>query len=332
MADTQPPSTGNAAPEAAPQPPQKKAKKEKPKEKPLSLFIQNLDICNIGDFTITTEKRKMKNDEGVMEEIDVAGRITKGDDSVHLENDLNAIQLRKLAEQVGVTKGSLNKAQVCYWILKKKNDMGAVVGTVEKLPEKLPSTHCRIIDVLFHRDFVEDFMSFDDARSGSVHETGPGCNYERFWAAVVNAVNRSESTPNKKNPPPPPEITQQDSNPEDSDEDTDEIEQDTDEIELDPYSKLDIRPETDDNKVYNDHIRDAIRDGVNPKRGNTSKVNAKDVEGLVKSLLSIRKAMHTAMKASGSHNRDPVGYTRQAIAKTKVKVRVSFFTAFYFYS
>ena len=60
------------------------------------------------------------------------------------------------------------------------------------------------------------------------------------------------------------------------------------------------------------------------------KVMEKEVESLFKGFLSIWKFMAAVMKTSGSHDSDPMQYTRRAISKSKT-TKILTLSAFYFF-
>ena len=327
-----PPPDGTAPPPVA-----KKAKKQV--EKPLPPFLQTLNILSMPDYEVTSTRKKIKNDDGVEEELEVAESIIKGDDKCRLEKELTALQLRKIAKNLGVTKGSLSKGQCCYWILRSKGDQ----GIIQRDARKLPATHCRIINVWFHRNYVEDFLAFNDARSRTTQETGPGSSYERFWKSVVNAVNGAETTPQKQQ--------QQSSSSRETilvrEEDTLAELPDSQPIEAadserrildfglddspeDPYKDLLLKEDIEENNTYNGHITDAKQEGMVPTIENCVKITSSDVTMLFKALLNIRKLISTAMKASGSHDSDPMAFVDQALYKATTKVHR--FVAFYFFT
>ena len=101
---------------------------------------------------------------------------------------------------------------------------------------------------------------------------------------------------------------------------------------IDPYGELEEQPDDDANKTYNNHVIDAKLNGVNPAVSNTAKVTEKEVESLFKGFLSIQKFMAAVMKTktSGSHDSDPMQYTRRAISKSKT-TKILTFSAFYFF-
>ena len=101
---------------------------------------------------------------------------------------------------------------------------------------------------------------------------------------------------------------------------------------IDPYGELEEQPDDDANKTYNNHVIDAKLNGVNPAVSNTAKVTEKEVESLFEGFLSIQKFMAAVMKTktSGSHDSDPMQYTRRAISKSKT-TKILTFSAFYFF-
>ena len=101
--------------------------------------------------------------------------------------------------------------------------------------------------------------------------------------------------------------------------------------EINLYSELEERPDNDANKTYNNHVIDAKLNGVDPAVSNTTKVTEKEVESLFKGFLSVRKFMAATMKTSGSHDSNPMQYTRREISKSKT-TKISTFSAFYFFS
>ena len=297
-------------------------KKKKPKcqEKPVPTFLQDLDILNLHECEITSQQISVKGEDGSEELLAVGTTVAKDGFIVHLEKDLSAHQLRKIVCQIGISKANLMKMQCRYDLLKTSQEM----GTISRHDDKDTSTQCRVINVIFHRDFIDGFLSYNDGRSRAIQETGNGSQFQRFWVHVANAVNGGESTPQKtlteKEIP-----KQQQEEAEDSVEyvltDEDYLNDEDSSLpinsEIDPYSELEERPDNNAKKTYNNHVVDAKLNGVDPAVSNTAKVMEKEVESLFKGFLSIRKFMAAAMKTSGSHDSDPMQYTRRAISKSK---------------
>ena len=301
--------------------------KKKPKrvEKPLPEYLQGLDSLNLEDYTLTTEKKMIKNSEGDDEEVEVACTIAKDNNETHLDKDLSAYQLRRLGRKIGITKASLTKTEIRFHILKASRNQSSINKTLEQIP----STQCRIINVLFHRDFIDDFMAFNDSRSRDVQESGSGAQYQRFWKEVVDAVNGADSSPAKKAVEATSIFTQRlvDDNDDIIDEEVEAAIESSDK-----YGKLEKRDESDAvNAAYNHHVLDAILSRVDPSIKNTYKVNEKEVSDLFKALLNVRKNIQRAMNASGSHSSDPWDFTRQALSKVKGPSMTQF-VAFYFFS
>ena len=322
-------SSSSAPPEEGPQ-------KKKPKrvEKPLPEYLQGLDSLSLEEYTITTEKKMLKNDEGEEEEVKVACTIAEDNQVTHLDKDLSAYQLRRLGRKIGITKASLNKTEIRCHILKiSRNQI-----VINKRLEQIPSTQCRIINVLFHRDFIDEFMAYNDTRSRNVQESGSGAQYQRFWKEVVDAVNGADSSPTKKATdaatsmlvPIRDSFTQRliDDNDDIIDEEVEAAIESTDR-----YGKLEKRDENDAlNSSYNEHVLDAILGRVDPSIKNTHKVNEKEVSDLFKALIKVRKNIQSAMNASGSHSSDPWDFTRHALSKVKGGPSMTQFVAFYFFS
>ena len=177
------------------------------------------------------------------------------------------------------------------------------MGTISRHDDKDTSTQCQVINVIFHHDFIDRFLSYNNGRSQAIQETGNGSQFQRFWVRITNAVNGGESTPQKtpteKEQPKQQEEESQDSveyvhtgdhftprpvNQPDNptvltlDEDS-SLQIDSD---IDPYSELEEQLDDDANKTYNNHVIDAKLNGVNPTVSNTAKVTEKEVESLFK--------------------------------------------------
>ena len=153
-----------------------------------------MDSLSLNDYEFTTEFRPIKDSKGVEETREVTLSITKANTTINLDKDLNVHQLRKLVRKLGVTKGNLNKTECRYYMWKTKQEL----GTINHNLQQIPSTQCRVINVLFHRDFIVDFMAYNDTRSREVQEKGNGCQFQRFWKRVVEAVNGSDHSPQKE--------------------------------------------------------------------------------------------------------------------------------------
>ena len=99
--------------------------------------------------------------------------------------------------------------------------------------------------------------------------------------------------------------------------------------EIDPFGKLEERLDNNANKTYKNHVIDAKLNGVDPAVSSTAKVMEKEVESLFKGFLSIRKFMAAAMKTSGSHDSNPMQYTRrQSLKVRQQKFRLSLLSTF----
>ena len=207
------------------------------------------------------------------------------------------------------------------------------MGTILRHDDKDTSMQCRVINVIFHHDFIDGFLSNNNGRSRAIQETGNGSQFQRFWVCITNAINGGESTTNKtltkKEQP-----KQQQEESQDSvkyvvltldDDSSPQIDSD-----IDPYGELEERLDDDANKTYKNHVIDAKLNGVNPAVSNTAKVMEKEVESLFKGFLSIWKFMAAAMKTSWSHDSDPMQYMRRVISKSKT-TKISTFSAFYFF-
>ena len=314
-------------PPPAPQDVGPEKKKAKRVEKPLPPFLEALDTLTLHEYTITTEMKKIKTNEGQEEEVEVACIIAKGDNKTHVDKDLSVHQLRKLVRRLGITKASLNKTELRYHLLKTKNEIGIITRQLEKIP----STHCRLINVLFHRDFIDEFMAFNDGRSRAVQETGSGSQYQRFWKLVVDAVNGADCSPQKLKECTDLEKKSEDDSEEEYSEEDSQVEK---RINPDQYGKLEIRDDNKDdrNLTYNNHVLDAGLAGLDPSLKNTNKLTPNEANNILKTLLQVRKHMETAMNASGSHSSDPWDFAKAGIARARSGGKISQFTAFYFYS
>ena len=169
-------------------------KKTKRLEKPLPPILEDMDSLSLNDYEFTTEFRPIKDSKGVEETREVALSIAKANTTINLDKDLNVHQLRKLVRKLGVMKGNLNKTECRYYMWKTKQEL----GTINHNLQQIPSTQCRVINVLFHRDFIVDFMAYNDTRSREVQEKGNGCQFQCFWKRVVEAVNGSDHSPQKE--------------------------------------------------------------------------------------------------------------------------------------
>ena len=324
----------------APPPPDNGPEKKKPKrvEKPLPPILEDMDSLSLNDYEFTTEFRPIKDSKGVEETREVALSVTKANTTINLEKDLNVHQLRKLVRKLGVTKGNLNKTECRYYMWKTKQEL----RTINHNLQQIPSTQCRVINVLFHRDFIVDFMAYNDTRSREVQEKGNGCQFQRFWKRVVEAVNGYDHSPQK-------EKANKEGDKEtmylyDSDDSTqlefedslslDSTKKQLDEhLEetLDPYGQLEIREDTESNKPYNQHIMEAKTNGVDPSLENTLETTEKEVQVLFKSLLSVRKQIDALINTSGNHSSDPWDFSKTAVYRAKAS-KLLMFVAFYFYS
>ena len=111
-----------------------------------------MDSLSLNDYEFTTEFRPIKDSKGVEETREVALSVAKANTTINLDKDLNVHQLRKLVRKLGVTKGNLNKTECRYYMWKTKQEL----GTINHNLQQIPSTQCRVINVLFHRDFIVD--------------------------------------------------------------------------------------------------------------------------------------------------------------------------------
>ena len=259
-------------PQPTPAPHEDGPSKKKPKrvEKPMPDFLNALDTSTLNDFQLTTEFRMIKNQLGEEELVEVACTISRDNHTAHLDKDLSVHLLRKLVRKIGITRGNLNKTELRYHLLRTKQE----IGTINHRLEQVPSTHCRIINVIFHRDHIDDFMTINDARPRAVQETGNGSHFQRFWKTVTDEVNGSECTPIKHKDIPE---TMKDKEPspqmlfpaeKDQEDDASDVEVEV-AVQQDPYGKLEKREDDEKNEVYNDHVEDAISSGVNPSIKNT---------------------------------------------------------------
>ena len=123
-------------------------KKTKRLEKPLPPILEDMDSLSLNDYEFTTEFRPIKDSKGVEETREVALSVAKGNTTINLDKDLNVHQLRKLVRKLGVTKGNLNKTECRYYMWKTKQEL----GTINHNLQQIPSTQCRVINVLFHRE------------------------------------------------------------------------------------------------------------------------------------------------------------------------------------
>ena len=85
------------------------------------------------------------------------------------------------------------KMQCQYHLLKTSQEM----GTISRHDNTDTWTQCRVINVIFHHDFIDGFLSYNDGRSQAIQETGNGSQFQCFWVCVANAINGGESTPQK---------------------------------------------------------------------------------------------------------------------------------------
>ena len=313
-------------------------KKTKQVEKPLPPILEDMDSLSLNDYEFTTESRPIKDSKGVEETREVTLSVTKANTTINLDKDLNVHQLRKLVRKLGVTKGNLNKTECRYYMWKTKQEL----GTINHNLQQIPSTQCGVINVLFHRDFIVDFMAYNDTRSCEVQEKGNGCQFQRFWKRVVEAVNGSDHSPQK-------EKANREGDKEtmylyDSDDSTqlevedslslDDTKKQLDEHfeeTLDPYGQLQIREDTESNKPYNQHVMEAKTTGIDPSLENTLQTTEKEVQVLFKSLLSVRKQIDALINTSGNHSSDPWDFSKTAVYRAKAS-KLSMFVAFYFYS
>ena len=188
--------------------------------------------------------------------------------------------------QIGISKANLTKTQCRYHLLKTSQEM----GTILRHDNKDTSTQCRVINVIFHRNLIDGFLSYNNGRNQVIQETGNGSQFQRFWVCIANAVNGGESTPQKT-------LTKKEQPKEQHEESQDSVEYviltlDDDsspqiDSDIDPYGELEEQLDNDANKSYNSHVIDAKPNGVNPAVSNTAKVMEKEVESLFKGFLSI---------------------------------------------
>ena len=170
-----------------------KKKKARCLEKPVPQFLQDLDILNLHECKITSQQISVKGEDGSEELLAVATIVVKDGAIVHLDKDLSAHQLRKVVCQIGISKANLTKMQCRYHLLKTSQEM----GTILRYNNKDTSMQCRVINVIFHHDFIDGFLSYNDGRSQAIQETGNGSQFQRFWVHITNTINGGESTPQK---------------------------------------------------------------------------------------------------------------------------------------
>ena len=166
-----------------------KKKKPKHQEKPVPTFLQDLDILNLHECEITSQQILVKGEDGSEELLAVATTVAKDGFVVHLEKDLSVHQLRKIVRQISISKANLTKMQCRYHLLKTSQEM----GTISQHDDTDTSMQCRVINVIFHHDFIDGFLSYNDGRSRAVQETGNGSQFQCFWVCVANAVNGGEA-------------------------------------------------------------------------------------------------------------------------------------------
>ena len=213
----------------------------------------------------------MKGEDGSEELLAVATTVAKDGVIVHLDKDLLVHQLWKVVCQISSSKENLTKMQCQYHLLKTSQEMGTILCH----DGKDTLTHCRVINVIFHHDFIDGFLSYNNGRSRAVQETGNGSQFQCFWAHIANAVNGGESTPQKT----PTEKEQPKEQQEESQDSVEYVVLTLDEdsspqidSDINPYGELEERLDDNANKTYNNHLIDAKLNGVNPAVSNTAKV------------------------------------------------------------
>ena len=138
-------------------------KKKKPRclEKPVLQFLQDLDILNLHECEITSQQISVKGEDGLEELLAVATTVAKDGVVVHLDKDLLAHQLQKVVRQIGISKANLTKMQCPYHLLKTSQEMGTILCH----DDKDTLMQCRVINVIFHCDFIDRFLSYNDGRN-----------------------------------------------------------------------------------------------------------------------------------------------------------------------
>jgi hypothetical protein len=176
--------------------------KTKPPPKPLPPSICEITIDNADCLVIdqVPAPPKEEDKEGTMCHVLIAVKPRNGLGEPVLIESLDALQIRKLAMNLGINMASHNRkwknlremaqAAATYKGLKNhRSSLGSkeISESEELLGSDLlqHNTVSRLANVLFSEAHVQNFLTLNDARDRKAQEMGMGPKAEEFWKSVA---------------------------------------------------------------------------------------------------------------------------------------------------